>query len=367
MTKRKFAEISYNEVDSDFLISDSEDSESEVDKHSNECNYQGVPKMLERSSREMYLQLYNSCKTGDVQKLAECIFAGLDLNRVDPSGQSPFYIACSNGKVAILKILLKHNVSFKVDPKLKPLFERVLKGCHGDIIAELINHGIDVQKLYPEFDLLRNAIDRNYTKVAVLLLKTKIVKEEIVDDIFKMVFRYKPLACLAAKKSNIGMLFAFQDLRVSMTKKDFDFDKMSFTTLLEHHLPFHPRNPLNYGFLMVLFSLFSNELLASYRQRIEILKSSGKNNYFSDQRYLTVSDMLAFENDRRTLKCRKWFLLGKSDKGSIVSRLPIDIIRQIYQYIVFESLPRERVDFFDKQRRANLRQKKDLYRNLGIF
>lgn len=358
VSKRKLEAMSseYYDVDSDFLISESEsDSESDMEIESTQSkrNHQGILKVLERSSREMYLQLYEACSTGDMVKLSECIYAELDLNRVDSKGRSPFYIACANGKAEVLKTLIKQKINLTVDPNIPPFFDFVVKENHHKIVAELLRHDVDVENLYPNYDLLKKSIVEHRSGIAVLLLTSRRTKEALAEDIFQMVGRLRDFAEGAIYCRSPQILYGFQELGFKFLNRR-NHRQWPLARWIEGPSPEKTKRDL-----MLLISMFCDSLLTHYHK----IYDSRDTFYCS---YNEVSAMIVFELNQRTRASLRWFCLGNTDKGSILSRLPKDLVREIGKAVTFLELPKEKAEQLKKSQKKNFLLKKELFERLSI-
>jgi hypothetical protein len=310
-------------------------------------NYQKIPKLLKQSSRQMYLKMYESCASGDVETFMACVYSNLDLNRIDKNKQNPFYIACWNGQSEILSKLLELNIKPNIDLELKPFFDSILKNNHHKIITELMKKNIDVEYLYPNYNLFLKACEMGRTDISINLVKLNSINinnlcnfdifniDNIgnfcnldVSDINNMkrpidhAINYVDSKMVLGFKAAGLVLNNFSSNRYYSKKQIGGFSKNMETGKIT----------INRDFTFALMSIFSYDLLEFYIK---------KHKY----------EFMIFEMNSRKWNAIKLLILGNSDEGSILNKLPKEIMLEIAKHFIIKYLSNETVDRYNKNKK----------------
>ena len=87
--------------------------------------------------------LHRACKGDQLEKVKTDLKEGADMNAPDIFCRTPFYIACENGSVEIVRYLLPRIPGVMTDKKLSPLHIASINGC-SEVINALLGGGADV-------------------------------------------------------------------------------------------------------------------------------------------------------------------------------------------------------------------------------
>jgi ankyrin repeat protein len=117
--------------------------------------------------------IYKSVKEGDNQLLLNLISNGEDVNQ-EQDGVPLLFVACQNGNLKIVKILIEHGADVNKSEKSSDSTSILTAAQHGylKIVELLIEHGADVNKVnsYGATPLIL-ASDRGHIEMVKVLLK----------------------------------------------------------------------------------------------------------------------------------------------------------------------------------------------------
>lgn len=297
-----------------------------------------IPKVLKHSSRQLYSMLYESCEKGDIDKLMYCAYAGLDLNRVDSQKRNPFYIACWNGKDKILAKLFELKIESNIDLELTPFLDSIIKNNHHNIVSELVKNNIDIESLYPDYNFLSVSFELNKTEICLALLKSKHVS---VNDLCNYNYStnnnnmFSPIY-YAIKHINVDMVLGLKNAGLVM--KDCS-SNMSISSDQIHGFDDKSYHR-NHFFSTALLSIFSQNLLEHY-----------------DQVTTDRFDCIKFEMNYRNFDKIKLLLLGNREEHSILSKLSLDIIREIMKYFKLKKMGIFSLKKYKKYKNIIIKQK----------